>query len=79
MLLSDLLDGYIQNVLNVKTIPNFCWSDSTVVLAWLDVDLSRWKCFVANRVSQKYKREPSEDRSCQRIATHQRTSVKKAY
>ncbi|XP_011687752.1 PREDICTED: uncharacterized protein LOC105449960 [Wasmannia auropunctata] len=37
--------------LQLPTIECHCWTDSTVTLAWLNQSPSRWKTFVANRVS----------------------------
>uniref|UniRef100_A0A182NDP4 Integrase catalytic domain-containing protein n=1 Tax=Anopheles dirus TaxID=7168 RepID=A0A182NDP4_9DIPT len=34
------------------SFPTFCWTDSTTVIHWLKSPPSRWKTFVANRVSQ---------------------------
>lgn len=36
-----------------------CWTDSTVVLSWLNEHASRWKTFVANRVSDIQTRLPT--------------------
>ncbi|RYA68189.1 hypothetical protein DD595_25660, partial [Enterobacter cloacae complex sp. 4DZ3-17B2] len=33
-------------------VPICCWSDATIVLHWLRDHLTRWKTFVANRVSE---------------------------
>lgn len=35
-----------------KDIPIYFWSDATIVLHWLHGDVTRWKTFVANRVSK---------------------------
>ncbi|CAH2102097.1 unnamed protein product [Euphydryas editha] len=45
----------IHEVVQVMKIPKdklFAWSDSTVVLAWLSGEPSRWTTFVSNRVSE---------------------------
>lgn len=42
----------VANVLNVNKENLFAWTDSEVVLAWLNGHPSRWKTFVANRVSE---------------------------
>ena len=42
---------FVRNALNIHTVPLYCWTDSTVVLAWLNSHPSRWKTFVANRVA----------------------------
>jgi hypothetical protein len=49
-----LLAKLFKSVLKVIPIPLervFCWSDSCVVLAWLQGIPRQWKTFVANRVS----------------------------
>ncbi|XP_045509321.1 uncharacterized protein LOC123704872 [Colias croceus] len=50
VLLSKLLHE-VSNVLNVSKNNIHAWTDSTIVLAWLSSHPSRWKTFVANRVS----------------------------
>ncbi|XP_046420682.1 uncharacterized protein LOC124179877 [Neodiprion fabricii] len=42
---------YILKHLKRNPFRIFCWSDSKVVLAWLLSHPSRWKTFIANRVS----------------------------
>ena len=49
-LLARLIE-FVRNALNFHTVPLYCWTDSTVVLAWLNSHPSRWKTFVANRVA----------------------------
>ena len=51
VLLSKLMSR-VQTVLQISNLPRYCWSNSSIVLAWLDACPSRWKTFVANRVSQ---------------------------
>ncbi|XP_062138858.1 uncharacterized protein LOC133847691 [Drosophila sulfurigaster albostrigata] len=36
----------------VKKFPDFLWTDSTIVLAWLNKPPCRWTTFVANRVAK---------------------------
>ena len=43
---------YVLEKLDRKPSKIHCWSDSEVVLAWLSSHPSRWKTFVANRVSE---------------------------
>lgn len=50
-LLSDLL-CYIISALKIDSVPIFCWTDSSIVLSWLQHPSYTWKVFVANRVSQ---------------------------
>lgn len=49
-LLTDLA-AHIRTLLNLSTAPVFLWSDSNVVLCWIQGHASRWKTYVANRVS----------------------------
>ncbi|XP_011880820.1 PREDICTED: uncharacterized protein LOC105569200 [Vollenhovia emeryi] len=51
VLLSKLIQ-YVQKALQISTINSYCWTDSTVVLAWLQQHPSRWKTCVANRVHE---------------------------
>lgn len=50
VLLAQLLSEAAE-VLNVDSTNVRAWTDSTVVLAWLNSHPSRWKTFVANRTS----------------------------
>uniref|UniRef100_A0A2S2PTX9 Integrase catalytic domain-containing protein n=1 Tax=Schizaphis graminum TaxID=13262 RepID=A0A2S2PTX9_SCHGA len=51
VLLSKLIQKIVPALrINVTNI--YCWSDSKVVLAWIAADATRWKPFVANRVSK---------------------------
>lgn len=50
-LLTKLLNE-VSGVLKVPQSNIHAWSDSTIVLAWLSSHPSRWKTFVANRVSE---------------------------
>lgn len=52
VLLSDLMQFVIQTYHSLPVVNDiFAWSDSMVVLAWLQSHSSRWKTFVSNRVS----------------------------
>ncbi|XP_046963315.1 uncharacterized protein LOC124532456 [Vanessa cardui] len=51
VLLAKLLQE-VSAVLKISTTCIHAWTDSTVVLAWLSDHPSRWKTFVANRVSE---------------------------
>lgn len=42
----------VARVLNVEPLNIHAWTDSTIVLAWLNSRPNRWKTFVANRVSE---------------------------
>lgn len=49
---------YVQNAMNLSHVPVYCWTDSTVVLAWLKKHPSQWKMFIANRVADIQTRVP---------------------
>ncbi|XP_011881006.1 PREDICTED: uncharacterized protein LOC105569270, partial [Vollenhovia emeryi] len=51
-LLLTRLITFIQSSLNLSSNPCFCWTDSTVTLTWIRAHPSKWKTFVANRVSE---------------------------
>lgn len=51
VLLSKLL-AKIQKSFEFQSVELFAWCDSTITLAWLKGDSSRWKTFVANRVNE---------------------------
>ncbi|XP_011883970.1 PREDICTED: uncharacterized protein LOC105571108 [Vollenhovia emeryi] len=51
VLLSRLI-CFVQCSLRVEISRCVCWTDSTIVLAWLKQHPSQWKTFVANRVSE---------------------------
>lgn len=51
VLLSKLI-GKIVPALRINVTNIYCWSDSKVALAWIAADATRWKPFVANRVSK---------------------------
>ncbi|XP_067214160.1 uncharacterized protein [Linepithema humile] len=57
VLLSRLME-FVRNSLRLTTASCHCWTDSTVVLAWVSQPPSRWKTFVANRVSEIQSRIP---------------------
>jgi hypothetical protein len=42
----------ISNLFNNKSMQSFMWTDSTIVLAWLSSAPTKWKTFIANRVSE---------------------------
>ncbi|XP_029170129.1 uncharacterized protein LOC114939860 [Nylanderia fulva] len=50
-LLLARLVNYVRSALQLPSIECHCWTDSTITLAWLSQSPSRWKIFVANRVS----------------------------
>lgn len=48
-----LLSRLLKQVILAMRIPldqTYCWTDSTIVLAWLHGEPQKWKTFVANRV-----------------------------
>lgn len=49
-LLARILE-FTRESLKLKAIKPYCWTDSTVALAWIQAHLSRWKTFVSNRVA----------------------------
>ncbi|XP_063897002.1 uncharacterized protein LOC135118557 [Helicoverpa armigera] len=51
LLLAKLMEK-IKSTLSYKNLQIHCWSDSKVVLAWLQGDINRWDKYVANRVTQ---------------------------
>ncbi|KAG8175047.1 hypothetical protein JTE90_026026 [Oedothorax gibbosus] len=51
LLLSNLLSSTLPH-LDIPISAVFAWSDSQITLAWISSEPSRWKPFVANRVSQ---------------------------
>lgn len=46
------LISFVHKSLNDDAIPLFCWTDSTIVLAWLRRHPSTWKTFVSNCVAK---------------------------
>ncbi|XP_043469792.1 uncharacterized protein LOC122503353 [Leptopilina heterotoma] len=51
LLLARLIT-FIKNIRAYKDLPVQCWTDSKVVLAWLNDHPSKWKLYVANRVAE---------------------------
>lgn len=51
LLLAKLV-SFIRESLSLESIPCYCWTDSTIVLAWISQHPSRWKPFVANRITE---------------------------
>ena len=51
LLLAQLIQKTVP-ALNLKINRILLWADSTIVLSWLATSASKWKTFVANRVSQ---------------------------
>lgn len=51
VILAKLLT-YTKSVLPFDDIPVFAWTDSTIALCWISGMPSRWKTFVANRVTE---------------------------
>ncbi|KMQ87813.1 hypothetical protein RF55_12812 [Lasius niger] len=46
------LTTHIRKKLELFSVPTHLWSDSRVTLCWIQGHASRWKTYVANRVSQ---------------------------
>nr|XP_012219380.1 PREDICTED: uncharacterized protein LOC105670437 [Linepithema humile] len=51
VLLSRLMK-FVQESISANTTQCYCWTDSTILLAWIRQHPSRWKTFVANRVTE---------------------------
>lgn len=43
---------FVRRSMKLTKVSIYCWSDSSVVLAWLQSVPTRWETFVANRVSE---------------------------
>lgn len=56
-LLADLLES-TQATLKIKDATIYAWTDSSIVLHWIRGHASKWKTFVANRVSHIQQRIP---------------------
>lgn len=59
-----LLSKLAKTLLPIFDVPNLrivAWTDSTVVLHWLNSTPNRWKCFVANRISTIQRELPQAD------------------
>ena len=57
LLLSKLIK-YVTTILERQPSQIYCWTDSEIVLAWLQGHPSHWKTFIANRVSEIYSSFP---------------------
>jgi len=57
-LLARLIE-FIRSSLPIANVTCHCWTDSTVVLAWLSSHPSRWKTFVSHRVADIQSRLPN--------------------
>ncbi|XP_026323275.1 uncharacterized protein LOC113232713, partial [Hyposmocoma kahamanoa] len=51
LLLAKLIEK-LKSILISKQLQIYCWSDSKVVLAWLQGNVQRWERYIANRVTQ---------------------------
>lgn len=58
---------HVSIALSTELCSVYCWTDSTIVLAWLRQSSTRWKTFVANRVSNIQSLVPNT--ICQHVAT----------
>lgn len=58
VLLCRLMD-WVKSSLKLDQVPLYGWTDSTIVLAWLRQHLTKWNCYVANRVSEVQTRLPA--------------------
>ncbi|XP_011171556.3 uncharacterized protein LOC105204198 [Solenopsis invicta] len=57
--LMSRLTRFVMDALHITSVPCFCWTDSTVVLAWVTQHPSKWKTFISNRVAEIQTRLPS--------------------
>ena len=57
VLLSKLIK-FVSNAMELNEVTTYCWTDSTVVLGWLKGHPSKWRTFIANRVSNIQTRLP---------------------
>jgi len=58
VLLSRLMEFVLSSLRLPDTTPCVCWTDSSVVLAWVTQHPAKWKTFVANRVVEIQSRVP---------------------
>lgn len=49
--LLTLLMKRVQEAMTIKFANRYYWCDSTIVLSWLNAEPTKWKTFVANRVT----------------------------
>lgn len=61
VLLSRLIQ-FVRDSISVRFYSCSCWTDSSVVLAWLRKHLSSWKTFVSNRMADINSRIPEASR-----------------
>ncbi|XP_025994180.2 uncharacterized protein LOC113004598 [Solenopsis invicta] len=59
VLLSRLVEFTLESLRLPDTTPCYCWTDSTVVLAWVTQHLSQWRTFVSNRIADIQTRLPN--------------------
>lgn len=71
-LLARLVE-FVQESLNLKMVPSYCWTDSTVALSWIKSHPSRWRTFIANRVADIQSRLPNAD--WRFVPTHENPAV----
>ena len=60
---ADLLSKLLNNIRHTLDLPVECltaWSDSTIVLSWLDGSPKRYRTFVGNRIAAVLKLVPSQ-------------------
>ncbi|XP_011859943.1 PREDICTED: uncharacterized protein LOC105557339 [Vollenhovia emeryi] len=60
-LLPAQLITFLQSALKLDQHSCFCWTDSTVTLAWIHAHPAKWKTFVANRVAEMQTLLPSAE------------------
>ncbi|XP_011883990.1 PREDICTED: uncharacterized protein LOC105571129 [Vollenhovia emeryi] len=67
-LLTRILE-FIQESLHISSVKSYCWTDSTVALAWIQSHPSRWKTFVSNRVAEIQTR--AQNAQWRYVSTHE--------
>ncbi|XP_076301647.1 uncharacterized protein LOC143219631 [Lasioglossum baleicum] len=60
VLLAHLIE-FVRPSLGSRSVSCYCWTDSSIVLAWLRDHPSRWKTFVAHRVHDIQCRVPDSE------------------
>ncbi|KRY79194.1 hypothetical protein T4A_4881 [Trichinella pseudospiralis] len=64
-LLAARLKSYVEKELGIRIERHVCWSDSSIVLSWIQGDPRRWKPFVSNCVQEILRlTEPHQWRHC---------------
>jgi hypothetical protein len=51
----------VRNAIDLANVPIYAWSDSKIALSWIYSHPSRWKTFIANRITTIHETIPSEN------------------